>query len=239
MCPPISGAAAAASAPSSSNRAGTDERALEHIPNDDLSRNVYSYAANNLHPLILAHSLRVYLFAKALAEREHSDWATPDRLPLLFTACICHDMGTCASHDGPQRFEVEGGDAAVSLLTHHGGNVSEQDKHEVWVAIALHTSRGIAERISLLARLVRLAVGMDFKLSAAMPLTTAEEVQRFEGLFPRGEIEKVLGDAVTDQVLGKPDDEGRGVKAPGASWPGDLVRGKAENPDWEGVNKAF
>lgn len=80
---------------------------------------------------------------------------------------------------------------------------------------------------------------MDFKLSAAMPLTTAEDVEGFESLFPRGKIEKVLGDAVVEQALGKEDGEERKVKAPAASWAGVLVRGSVENPGWGGVNKAF
>lgn len=28
-------------------------------------------------------------------------------------------------------------------------------------------------------------------------------------------------------------------KAPGGSWPRDLVRAKEAEPEWEGVNKAF
>ena len=51
--------------------------------------------------------------------------------------------------------------------------------------------------------------------------------------LPRLEIEKDLGDAVVRQAL---EDS---QKAPKASWPGDLVRAKRENPDWEGVNKGF
>ncbi|KAK3060852.1 hypothetical protein LTR53_019978, partial [Teratosphaeriaceae sp. CCFEE 6253] len=117
-----------------------------------------------------------------------------------------------------QRFEVEGGDAAAQALRAHG--ISAADAHEVWVAIALHTSPGIAERISPLARLIRLAVTIDFKRPAAMRLTTDEEVEEFEAMYPRGEIEKVLGDAVVDQVLGKDDAEEGSAKAPAASWAG-------------------
>jgi hypothetical protein len=66
-----------------------------------------------------------------------------------------------------------------------------------------------------------------------MALTSEAEVERVEGLFPRGEIEKVLGDAVVAQGLRRPE------KAPAASWPGILVRSARENPGWEGVNRAF
>jgi hypothetical protein len=51
--------------------------------------------------------------------------------------------------------------------------------------------------------------------------------------LPRLDIEKELGDAVVRQALDRPE------KAPPASWPGDLVRATKEDPEWEGVNKAF
>jgi len=45
--------------------------------------------------------------------------------------------------------------------------------------------------------------------------------------------EKDLGDAVVRQAVKDP------LKAPGSSWPGDLLRAKRAEPEWEGVNKAF
>ncbi|KAK3111621.1 hypothetical protein LTR53_012942 [Teratosphaeriaceae sp. CCFEE 6253] len=215
MCPPSAEARAWEQSGHPSHNSGT---VPDCVPIDELSRSAYAYASASLHPLILAHSLRVWLFARALATREQSDWSQPKRLALLFAACIYHDIGSCAAHDGMQRFEVEGGDAAAQALRAHG--TSTADAHEVWVAIALHTSPGIAERISSLARLIRLAVTIDFKRPVAMRLTTDEEVEEFEAMYPRGEIEKVLGDAVVDQVLGKDDAEEGSAKAPAASWAG-------------------
>lgn len=225
MCPPITAEL------SSSSTATAPRDATAHIPPDELSLKAYDYARQHLHPDILHHSIRVYLFARALATRDDSEWTKPDRLPLLFTACILHDIGTCHAHDGAQRFEVEGADAATHLLRLAG--LSEAEMHEVWVAIALHTSPGIAERISPFANLVRLAVLIDFKRPSAMELVASEQIEAAERAFPRGEIEKVLGDAVVEQAW-----EQR-AKAPPASWAGVLMRSRLENPGWEGVNKAF
>jgi len=206
------------------------------IPDHDAARSAFVYAREHLHSLIFAHSVRVYLLAYSLGTRENSTWVSPDEVHLLFAACMLHDAGTSDAHNGSQRFEVEGGDAATALLRQH--SVSDSAIHEVWVAIALHTSPGIAERISELARLVRLAVAMDFKRPAALALTTQEEIDDVEADWPRGEIEKVLGDAVVGQVLHASEEDG-GVKAPAASWPGVLVRSAKENADWQGVNRAF
>ncbi|KAK1818620.1 hypothetical protein LTR12_006931 [Friedmanniomyces endolithicus] len=214
-----------------------DDTIPDCVPSDTLSLAAYAHAFGNLHPAILAHSLRVWLFAKALAQREESEYATDRRMHLLFIACIFHDMGSCSAYNGSQRFEVEGADAAMQgFLAPH---VAERDAHDVWVAIALHTSPGIAERISPLARLIRIAVIIDFKRPAAMRFTSDKEVEAVEALFPRGEIEKVLGDAVVDQVLGIGDADASDAKAPAATWAGVMVKSKRANPEWNGVNKAF
>jgi hypothetical protein len=234
MCPPSSGLSAADLA--SISRQNIDV-VPSCVPDNEVSQSDYAYASRHLHPDILAHSIRVYLYCKALAEREQSDYATPEKLPLLFTACIYHDVGTCAAHDGSQRFEVEGADAAAQALRSRGA--SEVDARDVWVVIALHTSPGIAERISPLARLLRLGVIIDFKRPAGLRMTRDDEIREIEAAFPRGAIEKVLGDAVVEQALKVADQEAKGVKAPAASWPGVLVKSKLEHPEWEGVNKAF
>ncbi|KAF2173506.1 hypothetical protein M409DRAFT_61885 [Zasmidium cellare ATCC 36951] len=205
-----------------------------NVPTDPISQAAYNHAATNLHPTILAHSLRVYTHALHLSQRENSvPWHHPSHLPLLFTACIFHDIGTTPLHNTSPttRFEIEGADAAVAFLSQH--NIPQPEKHAVWTAIALHDTPQIAERIAPLSRLVRLGVAIDFKRPAALELVSAEWVEEVEAQFPRGEIEKVLGDVVVEQALEAPE------KAPAACWPGGLLRSKLENPGWEGVNKAF
>jgi hypothetical protein len=217
------------------------------IPQDDTCISAYTLAATNLPAAILNHSVRVYLYAARLAESQASIYSagptagesTSSKHSLLFAACILHDVGCAARFDGPQRFEVEGADAAKVHLLECG--VSEGDAHDVWVAIACHTSPQIADKISPLARLVRVAVLFDFmetaKLSsygsAAVEALSEALRSEVEGFFPRLEPEKVLGDAVVEQARRQ-----RG-KAPAASWPGIMLRAAEEDPGWEGVNKAF
>lgn len=140
-------------------------------------------------------------------------------------------MGTTASYDGEQRFEVEGGDAAVKFLSQF--DVEDKDKHDVWTAIACHTSPGIAERIGELARLVRLAVVTDFGRRTEVWDVLEPLRKDLEGAYERVGIEKVLGDAVVEQAKRKPG------KAPMVSWPGVMYRAALAEPEWEGVNKAF
>lgn len=147
------------------------------------------------------------------------------------SAGICHDFGACQHHDGEQRFEVEGGDAAVEFLRSNG--IGGEQAHEVWVAIALHTSPGIVERIHPLARIMRLAILIDFRAASRTQAGADDLAASTERDIPRLNIEKVLGDAVVEQAVRRPE------KAPPASWPGILLRSHKENPGWQGVNKAF
>ena len=188
----------------------------------------YNLSASSVHSSILNHQVRTFLHAYRLARNENSTFSSPERIHLLFTACILHDIGASPSHDGPQRFEIEGADAATQHLKSHG--VSDADAHEVWVAIALHSTPIVAERISELARIVRTAVLIDF--GKKEPGSEEAKVE-FERQLPRADIEKILGDEVVRQAMNRPE------KAPPASWPGILYRSHLEDPGWNGVNRAF
>lgn len=203
----------------------------DFVPAGQMGIDAFNLARVELPPAILNHCLRTFLYAKSLAEAERSYWVAQHKIGILFVGCILHDIGASDSFDGVQRFEVEGADAAASLLRRY--SISEPDVREVWQAIALHTSAGIAERISDLARLVRSAVLIDFgKPTGTVPSIGALQ-STAEQLFPRLQPEKVLGDAVVAQALRQR------PKAPPASWPGILLRAHLDDPGWQGVNQAF
>lgn len=224
MCPPID-----QPVEDLQKEPGISKDLLGCLPSDDLSHGSYQLAESILPRAILNHSVRVFLIADWLLQREHKELDPPINRSLLCVACLLHDVGCAQQFDGPQRFEIEGADAAVRFLLEQG--VPKPDTFEVWQAIALHTTPGIAERISPFVCLVRQAVLFDF--NQQLESTSSEIRLGFEKLFPRLEIEKILGDTVVDQALRQPE------KAPPASWPGILVRAKKESPDWTGINKAF
>ena len=212
----------------------------EIVPPSPICTSTYDIVQRSLPPAVFNHSVRVYIYTKAFAQCAESAWLGPECLPLVFVACLYHDMGCAAQNDGPQRFEVCGADAAAEHLRKF--KVNEADIQEVWTAIALHASPGIAERITALARFVRLAVLMDFgKLSECPWLDDSELEVNGEGYrrsieeqFPRLDVEKVLGDIVVEQGMRQP------TKAPAASWPGIMVRAATEEPSGlQDVNKAF
>jgi HD superfamily phosphohydrolase YqeK len=223
MCPPSSIAPTTSSKP-------IDTTAV--IPETQICQSAYAHASSLLAPSILNHSIRVYLYATALAKHTNSIYfSDPTKHDLLFTACLFHDIGTTDTYDGPSRFEVEGADAAVKHLSQFG--VPSQDAHDVWTAIAIHTSPQIAERISELSKLVRLAVITDFGRKSEAWDVLVPLRAKLEDDFERAGIEKVLGDMVVEQAKKRPE------KAPMVSWPAVMYQAHLAEPEWEGVNKAF
>lgn len=212
------------------------------IPPDEASQAALKLAQKSLPRPIFNHSLRVYLISRWLAEQEANAWISADRLPLLFVAAVCHDLGASDLYNGQQRFEVEGADAAKAHLISHGA--SAENSHNVWTAIAVHTSPGIAERIHPLSRLIRLGVLVDFSSEKRTQMEADDFCANLERELPRLDVEKTLGDAVIKQA-GKIEDVfdkmswPSSEKHPSASWPGILLRAHVENPDWDGVNPAF
>lgn len=224
------------------------------VPNDAFCQALYHHVQAQLDPDILNHSLRVYVFASALSQIDLTSiahlqptagpeiFASPTKpsgvdTSLLFIASMFHDMGTSANHDHDQRFEVCGADAAADYMQTHG-MTDLTDQRKVWEAVALHTSPGIAERMGVLTRTVRMAVKADFGHELYRSLLSDGLVNATESKLPRGEIEKVLGESIAGQAERREGEE-RKAKAPAVSWPWNLLRCSLEEPEWKGINKGF
>ncbi|KAF4990397.1 hypothetical protein FGRMN_8532 [Fusarium graminum] len=215
---------------------------LDKVPHAVACHFALDRARDALTTPILNHSLRVYLLARFIAEKEDSPFVSEHQIPLLFVAAIHHDIGASHLYNGAQRFEVCSADCAKTHLVKHG--YSETEAHQVWTAIAIHTSPGIAERIDPLSRLIRLAVVSDFGSEEyRRSIGVDEYCKNIEELLPRLDAEKALGDAVIKQASKIPQVDSltwpNDAKFPAASWPGILLRAHAENPDYQGVNPAF
>ncbi|KAK3955688.1 hypothetical protein QBC32DRAFT_395283 [Pseudoneurospora amorphoporcata] len=239
---------------------GTITAALRALmPTHPVCADALALARSRLPATILYHSFRVYMYAQAFMRiTPLNDPADPSLLPsfpgiarispssgeyaaicpphVLFVACILHAIGLAREYDTmAERFEVIGADVAARLLRSH--NVPALAVREAWLAISLHTNPTIAERMSGAVPALRFAKRADLGFCAVPPVdslpggATSANLLRWQ--LPRLEIKKQLGDAVVRQAL----KESR--KAPRGSWAAELVRGKEEHPDWEGINKCF
>lgn len=208
--------------------------AAAEVPDHPACTEALALAKASLPASVLNHSLRVFLYARRalLLPPGHAAaaLAAPSTAPhVIFVACILHDIGIADAHASePERFEVVGANAAAELLKRHG--VDGPAAREAWLAIAMHTSPHVAEGAGGLVTALRLGVRADFGTFAGLEAGVLGDA---ESHLPRLGVEKELGDAVVGQAVALPS------KAPGGSWPSDLVSAKEAEPEWQGVNKAF
>ncbi|EFL11789.1 predicted protein [Streptomyces sp. AA4] len=168
---------------------------------------------------VFNHSVRTYLFARLVADRLAGPGFDDD---LLFAACVMHDLGVAP--DGPhvERFEVEGAERAAEFLVRQG--ISTADADQVWQAIALHTTAGIAEHRGPLCVLVRAGVAVDFGGPIGtqyLDAVTDEQGEAIHAAYPRLEMVRSLTDAIVAQAAKNP------RNAPIPSVPADFLRERA------------
>ena len=105
------------------------------IPDSKLAREATELLREHGTPLLLAHSLRVYLFG---AIRGAHRGLTFDH-ELLYFGAVFHDLGLTAKYRSQDhRFEIDSANAARDFLRSNG--IDERAVGVVWDAIALHTT---------------------------------------------------------------------------------------------------
>lgn len=158
---------------------GGPDPAVFTIPDTAFARAVESACAE-LEPMLLEHSLRAYLFARALAsvEREQVDDEA------LFAAAMFHDAAFPALEDAADDrcFGLRGAERAEALL--RGSPLSAALQHDVLDAITLHLNPYVTREQGSLQRLLHDGVLLDVLGLRAWELDR-EGVARVQERHPR------------------------------------------------------
>jgi HD domain-containing protein len=167
------------------------------IPRSSMADEATAIARAAYREPLYNHALRSFLFARLIA-RAKSIRYDPE---LLYIAAIMHDVGLSPLHmSATERFEVDGANAARSLLEKHGVTASKVDV--VWDAIALHDSGGLAKWKAPEVRLVNAGVAADF--GAHLELLDRTDVTSVLRAAPRtGFVDDFLS-SVAEVVKRKP-----------------------------------
>jgi hypothetical protein len=201
------------------------------LPHTDLIAATDAWVRTIEPPYLYNHSVRSYIFGRALGhERDLTPGEDYDD-ELLFLGCVLHDVGLTEPGDGDQRFEVDGADLAVQFLLENG--LSPERVEIVWDAIALHTSLGIANRKRPEIALMQAGTAADV-MGGPDDLPPGVADQAFRAL-PRLDLQDSIRDAITAQAAIKP------TKAPPYTLPGELVRTHvpgAKVADWDDMAAA-
>ena len=108
------------------------------VPDGPLITAVIEYAERLSEPYLFNHAMRSWLFAEAIGRIKRIDY---DR-EVVAIGTILHDIGLTASVSGPNRFEVNGADAALSFIK--GKGLSDRRAQLIWDTVALNSTPSLA-----------------------------------------------------------------------------------------------
>jgi hypothetical protein len=148
------------------------------VPDGDVALEAAALAQEACEPSLFNHCARTYFFAGLLAAKQK----LKVDLEVLFLASILHDLGLTERFMGPERFEVQGADAAGSFLRTHG--LTAERTSVVSDAILMHSSGFIAERRRPEIALLSVATGTDvvgYRIGGFSP----GELLEITAAFPR------------------------------------------------------
>ncbi|WP_437570893.1 HD domain-containing protein [Sorangium sp. So ce542] len=168
-----------------------------HAPDTRLAQDATMLARQVSAPYLFHHVMRSYYFGE-LATRQRG--LACDR-ELLYLSVVLHDLGLTERFAGPERFEVDGANAARTFLVDRG--LPREKASLVWDAIALHTSLGIAQHKEPEVAIAHVGIGIDYGGVGleALPRGAVEEILR---AYPRLEMKQDFRRALCGVVERKP-----------------------------------
>jgi hypothetical protein len=168
------------------------------IPDSKLAREATDLLRQHGTSLLVAHSLRVYLFG---AIRGRHRRLTVDH-ELLYFGAVFHDFGLTSKYRSPDhRFEIDGANAARDFLRANG--IDESTAGVVWDAIALHTTPEIPWHKRPEIALVTGGVEADV-LGNGLGEITTDDRDAVLAAYPRIDFKRGIVGAFTDGFAHKP-----------------------------------
>jgi len=168
------------------------------VPDGPLITAVIEHAQRLSEPYLFNHAMRSWLFAEAVGRIRGFDY---DR-EVVAIGTILHDIGITASVSGPNRFEVNGAEAALSFIK--GKGLSDRRARLIWDLVALNSTPSLALHKEPEVAVGTMGIGLDYGGFGVEALPTAD-VERILGAFPRMRMKLQFADACCRLVTAKPE----------------------------------
>jgi hypothetical protein len=182
------------------NRGASQTRLIAgvRVPDGPLITAVIEYAQRLSEPYLFNHAMRSWLFAEAIGRKKGIDY---DR-EVVAIGTILHDIGLTASVSGPNRFEVNGADAALSFIK--GKGLSDRRAQLIWDLIALNSTPSLALHKEPEVAVGTMGIGLDYGGFGVEALPTAD-VERILSAFPRLRMKQGFTETCVRLVRAKPE----------------------------------
>jgi hypothetical protein len=192
--------AAVASAKASTNGNASLTRMIAGVSVSDnpLITAVIEYAQRICEPYLFNHAMRSWLFAEAIGRAKGIDYDHE----VVAIGTILHDIGLTASVFGPNRFEVNGADAALSFIKSAG--LSDRRARLIWDLVALNSTPSLALHKEPEVAVGTMGIGLDYG-GFGVEALPASDVERILGAFPRLKMKQRFTNACCRLVMARPE----------------------------------
>jgi hypothetical protein len=167
------------------------------VPDTPLIAAVMEYARRLSEPYLFNHAMRSWLFAEAIGRIKGIDYDGE----VVAIGTILHDIGLTAGVSGPNRFEVNGADAAMSFI--RGRGVSDRRAQLVWDLVALNSTPSLALHKEPEVAVGTMGIGLDYGGFGVESLP-AGDLERILTAFPRLKMKQRFSDTCCRLVAEKP-----------------------------------
>ena len=168
-----------------------------NVPETRLITAVTEYAQRLSEPYLFNHAMRSWLFAEAIGRIKGIDYDHE----VVAIGTILHDIGLTAAVSGPNRFEVNGADAALSFIK--GQGLSDRRAQLIWDLIALNSTPSLALHKEPEVAVGTMGIGLDWGGFGLEALPTGD-VERILGAFPRLSMKQKFAETCCRLVIAKP-----------------------------------
>ena len=168
------------------------------VPDGPLITAVIEHVQQLSEPYLFNHAMRSWLFAEAIGCIKRIDY---DR-EVVAIGTILHDIGLTASVSGPNRFEVNGADAALSFI--RGKGLSDRRAQLIWDTVALNSTPSLALHKEPEVAVATMGIGLDYGGFGIEAIPTAD-VERVLSAFPRLKMKLQFAETCCRLVTNKPE----------------------------------
>jgi len=187
-----------ADAPLSHEASSTRLIAGVNVSDTPLVAAVVEYAQRLSEPYLFNHAMRSWLFAEAMGRIKGISY---DR-EVVAIGTVLHDIGLTATVSGPNRFEVNGADAALSFI--RGKGLSDRRAQLIWDLVALNSTPSVALHKEPEVAVGTMGIGLDYGGFGVQALP-AGDLERILNAFPRLKMKQNFADTCCRLVTERPE----------------------------------
>ena len=159
---------------------------------------VIEHARRLSEPYLFNHAMRSWLFAEAIGRVKGIVY---DR-EIVAIGTILHDIGLTAGVSGPNRFEVNGANAAVAFIK--GQGLSDRRAQLIWDLVALNSTPSLALHKEPEVAVGTMGIGLDYGGFGVEALPPGD-VERILDLFPRLKMKQRFAETCCRLITDKPE----------------------------------